>query len=131
MRVNVHSSSQEIDFSAPISRYLSGQPSNMLKQHWTVKEAVAYLHSSGKELHLRFFYVVNDDGQLQGVVSSHQLLFANQQQKLQEVMDNKPLTLTPADSVATAVEQLNAHRLVALPVIDDSRTLIGLSLIHI
>lgn len=126
MRIDVYSELEKIDFKKPISDYLEEKPPTTVQQSWTIADASHYLRTHSQDLHLRYFYAVDEENKLQGVISSHQLLFSDQRATVSAIMDSKPLSIHKDTLVRHAVKTLNEHWLVALPVVDSSNTLIGM-----
>jgi len=72
-----------------------------------------------------YFYVVDAQGRLDGVISLRDLVVAEPQAKLSEVMDPHVLKVeatTPKEEVASLIAK---YDLLALPVVDARRTLLG------
>ncbi len=100
-----------------------------LSEELTVREALDELSHLGGDLETIYYvYVVNADQQLRGVVSGRQLISSLRKgdTKLGELMQSDVLTVSVdehQEAVAQKVERLD---LLAIPVIDDSRRLIGI-----
>ena len=100
-----------------------------LSEELTVREALDELSHLGDDLETIYYvYVVNEDQQLRGVVSGRQLISSLRKgdTKLGELMQSDVLTVSVdehQEAVAQKVERLD---LLAIPVIDDSRRLVGI-----
>jgi magnesium transporter len=72
-----------------------------------------------------YFYVVDPDGRLVGVVPTRRLLLSPPGKQLAEIMV-RPVVALPAEAtVLEACELFIQHRLLALPVVDEARRLLG------
>ncbi len=73
-----------------------------------------------------YVYVVDDAGRLVGVLSLRDLIVARPETRIAEVMIDEPVAvraLEPAESVAETIAHYN---LLAVPVVDDERRLVGI-----
>ena len=73
-----------------------------------------------------YVYVIDDDGRLVGVLSLRDLIVARPETRIAEVMIDEPVAvraLEPAESVAETIAHYN---LLAVPVVDDERRLVGI-----
>lgn len=75
---------------------------------------------------LSYVYVVNDDRQLQGVLSFREMVFASDDTSLARVMIRDPVTVGPDADREEVAELIQRFRLFALPVVDADRKLIGI-----
>ena len=75
---------------------------------------------------LSYVYVVNDDRQLQGVLSFREMVFASDDTSLARVMVRDPVTVSPEADREEAAELIQRFRLFALPVVDDNNRLLGI-----
>lgn len=125
MRVNVHSDLSKLDLEESVGKSLTGE-SLSLDSAWSVGEAIAYIRSQPYEVKLRYFYVVDSERVLMGVVSSHQLLVSSDATPLSAIMDDAPLSISEGCKMKEAIALLKEHRLVGLPVVDGSNRLKGI-----
>jgi magnesium transporter len=72
-----------------------------------------------------YFYVVDREGQLQGVVPTRRLLLAGPEKPVTEVMVRKVVTLPATATVLEACEFFIQHRFLAFPVVDKEQKLLG------
>jgi magnesium transporter len=91
----------------------------------TVEEAVHSLRQKTHDGKILYFYVVDEDHRLQGIVSTRSLLLADPKSKIENVMDRTIYCLKEEDTFQHAVESLAQHRLLALPVVDHGHKLKG------
>ena len=83
-----------------------------------------------KKLHndisdLIYVYLVNDSRQLLGVVSFRELVFANENSLIKDVMIKNPISVNLKTDQEEAARLIKQYELLALPVVDDSNILIG------
>ena len=91
-------------------------------------EAVEVLRSLHEELgsNLSYVYVVDDRGVLEGVVSFRDLFFARPGQGLDDVMIHDPISVTTDTDREVVSELIQRFHLLALPVTDEARRLVGM-----
>jgi magnesium transporter len=72
-----------------------------------------------------YFYVVDEEGRLQGVVPTRRLVLSPPEKPLAEIMVRQVITLPSQATVLDACEFFIQHRLLAFPVVDAEKHLLG------
>jgi magnesium transporter len=108
----------------PVTRHMRTDPAR-LHVHQTVGDAIAAARSSPPGGRIIYFYVVDDSGRLQGVVPTRRLLLSADATPLADVMVRKVVGIPASATVLEACEFFLLHRLLAFPVLDDERRLLG------
>lgn len=97
-----------------------------VNQNLNVAQAVEAIQNEGEEGSVSFYlYIVNDHGQLVGVVSLKQLLLSKKDQPLKALMYKDVIAVqvnTHQEEVARTVER---YDFLALPVVDGNNLLVG------
>ncbi len=96
-----------------------------LHENSTVNKALDDIRSHGLGERIVYFYVVNDEDVLVGVVPTRRLLIAPLEQRLSEVMIRRVATIPQTATVLEACEFFSIHRLLAFPVVDQQRHIVG------
>ncbi len=99
-----------------------------LEEGWTVEEAVARLRSqppAQKGSQVLYFYVVNQAEQLVGVLAARALILGAGAARVGDLMTRGLVTLSENETLADAMELFAMHRLLAIPVVDAGRKLLG------
>ncbi len=91
----------------------------------TIGQALEQIRSRQQGGRIIYFYVVDDDGRLQGVVPTRLLLLSPLDRKLSDVMIRKVLTIPRTATVMDACEIFVLHKFLALPVVDEEKRLVG------
>jgi magnesium transporter len=91
----------------------------------TVGRALDWLRANPPQGRIVYFYVVDGEGRLQGVVPTRRLILSPPEQPLAEIMVAKVVALPAAATVMEACELFIQHRLLALPVVDERGVLLG------
>jgi NhaA family Na+:H+ antiporter len=97
-----------------------------LRPEQTVSEALAWLRQHPPGGRVIYFYVVDHDGVLQGVVPTRRLILTAPSERIAAIMVSR-LTAVPATAtVLEACEFFILHRLLAFPVVDEAGRLVGI-----
>jgi magnesium transporter len=91
----------------------------------TVGEALDGLRRHPPKGRIIYFYVVDEEGHLRGVVPTRRLLLSPLTQPLADVMVRRVIALPAEATVSDACEFFIQHRLLALPVVDAEQRLLG------
>ncbi len=108
----------------PVTRHMRTDPAGLLV-HQTVGDAIASARSSPPGGRIIYFYVVDESGRLEGVVPTRRLLLSADATPLADVMVRKVVGIPASATVLEACEFFLLHRLLAFPVLDDERRLLG------
>ncbi len=91
----------------------------------SVAEALATLQGSDLQSRIVYFYVLDAEDRLCGVLSTRRLLLAAPTTRVDEIMDRRVIRLPAKATLLDACEFFIAHRLLALPIVDDQGKLLG------
>ncbi len=92
----------------------------------TVGEAMAAVREGPSEGRIIYFYAVDHDGRLKGVVPTRRLLLSPLDQRIAEIMVKDVVAVPKTATVLDACEFFILHRLLAFPVIDGQRRVVGM-----
>lgn len=93
----------------------------------TVKDAVELFRKDAEEIEsVYYIYVIDEHEKLLGVVSLRELLVAEPDARLSEIMSLKLKTVTPDADEMVAAEIISKYNLLALPVVDSEGYLLGI-----
>ena len=105
------------DWLQPVDTTLAGDQ--------TVVEALASLRSREIGHHITYFYVVDGEDRLQGVVPTRRLLLADPEQRIEQIMQCPVVSVYEDETLAEAMDLFARHRYLALPVVDRAQKLVG------
>jgi magnesium transporter len=91
----------------------------------TVGEALDHLRAHPPKGRIIYLYVVDDEGALCGVVPTRRLLLSLPQTPLADIMVRQVITLPAEATVLEACEFFIQHRLLAFPVVNARRHVLG------
>jgi magnesium transporter len=97
----------------------------------TIQDVLDDLQANRSEYvnyHVQYFYVVDRQEKLAGVLRMHDLLFPDRQTRLTQVMISSPLSVSDNASLQELQEFFEEHHLFGAPVVDDGRRLVGVVL---
>jgi magnesium transporter len=95
-------------------------------EDWTVRQALDDLRQRTSIGRIIYFYVVDAEGRLRGVVPTRRLLLSDPQTPLREIMISPVIAIPDTATVLEACEFFTLHRLLAFPIVDAQRRLIGI-----
>ena len=93
-----------------------------LKVKDALKELKA-LHNNVEDL--IYVYSVDNEGKLTGVISFREIVFADENELIKNVMIQNPISVNPSSDQEEAAILIKQYELLALPVVDKSNKLIG------
>ena len=93
-----------------------------LKVKDALKELKA-LHNNVEDL--IYVYSVDNEGKLTGVISFREIVFADENELIKNVMIKNPISVNPSSDQEEAAILIKQYELLALPVVDKSNKLIG------
>src|SRR5262245_42054795 len=97
----------------------------LLRAGQTVGEALDWLRHNPPPGRVIYFYVVDDKGGLRGVVPTRRLVLSPPQTPLTDIMVKRMVTVPAQATVLDACEFFIQHRLLAFPVVDEGKRVLG------
>lgn len=98
----------------------------VLRQDLTVQEALHTIRQSDLGERIVYFYIIDDQDRLVGVVPTRRLLTAELGRTLCAIMVRRLITIPHTASVLDACEFFVRHKLLAVPVVDEKQHLAGI-----
>ena len=96
-----------------------------LREEMTAQQALDAIRGQNPGEAIIYFYVTDDAGRLTGVVPTRRLLTTPLEHTLADIMDCRVATINHNATVLDACEFFVLYKLLAFPVIDDERKLLG------
>lgn len=117
---------QEEHLNAPILS-VARKDFATLREDIRVEEALALIRGRGETLgeKIVYFYVVDRDDRLVGVLPTRRLLTSSPQTELRDVMVRRVLSLPSTATILEGCEAFVMHKLLAFPVVDDGKRILG------
>src|SRR5580698_1593672 len=98
-----------------------------VQKDWTVREVIDHIREVGKDSEtIDVIYVVDDKGVFIDDVRIREIILANPEKKIEDIIDNRYIALNVNDAQETASEAFKMNNRVALPVLDDRKVLLGI-----
>src|SRR5262249_48621 len=104
----------ESNLNDPVTRHMRPEVAR-LRCGQTGGEALEEMGRQPPAGRIIYFYVLDDDGRLQGVVPTRRLLLSPLDQRISEIMVRKVISLPATATVLDACEFFTLHRLLAFP----------------
>jgi magnesium transporter len=115
-----------VDYPEESVGRLMDPPLGVLRPEQTVAEAVAELRELAGRAMITYGYVLDDARRLLGVIVFRELLFADPQQRLRDVMLREPFALRPRTPVIEAMKDVLRRHYPVYPVCEDDGRLVGI-----
>jgi magnesium transporter len=96
-----------------------------LRLDFTIQQALDAIRQSGVGEKIVYFYVVDSEGSLAGVLPTRRLLTAQLSQSVSEVMVKRVVAIPHTATVLEACEAFVMHRFLAFPVVDEQKRILG------
>ena len=97
-----------------------------IRQNLTVGQALAQVRQNPTIGRVIYFYVVDDENRLCGVVPTRRLMLSSLETPIAEIMVRQVITIPETATVLDACELFTMHRLLAFPIVDHKRRLVGI-----
>jgi magnesium transporter len=97
-----------------------------LAQNLTVDQALDVIRRQGVGERIVYFYVVDDQQRLKGVLPTRRLLSAQPNQRVSELMLPRVIAIPSSATVMEALELFVLHRFFAFPIVDEERRLVAM-----
>ncbi len=97
----------------------------VLRKDLSVRQALDSIRQQGVGERIVYFYVVDNENRLAGVLPTRRLLTAPLDHLLAEVMIPRVITIPHTATVFDACEAFVLHRFLAFPVVDEQRQILG------
>ncbi|MCS7021105.1 MAG: CBS domain-containing protein [Gemmataceae bacterium] len=109
----------------PVTLHMRTDPCR-LRLGQTVREALEYVRKQHPSGRIVYFYVVDEQDRLVGVVPTRQLLLSDPETLVANIMVRSVIAIPHTATVLEACEFFTMHRFLAFPVVDDQKRLLGL-----
>ncbi len=96
----------------------------------SVHEALATLRHKEIRHHANYYYAVDQQNHLVGIASTRQLLFADPDAPIRDIMSQKVIKIEEGAPLAEALHRIAEKQLLALPVVDKENILKGIFEVH-
>ncbi len=114
----------EAILNEPVENHV-GRDFTTLDPEWSVAEALDHMRRFPPPGRIIYFYVVDAQMRLLGVVPTRRLLLSPPDKPIREVMVREVIAIPAGATVLEACEFFTLHRLLAFPVVDGARRLLG------
>lgn len=96
-----------------------------LRLDFTVQQALESIRRQGVGEKVVYFYVVDHEGRLSGVLPTRRLLTSPVDRQLSEIMISRVVALPHTATILDACELFVVHRFLAFPLVDAQRRVVG------
>jgi magnesium transporter len=110
---------------APIAAYVRKDFAK-LRENLTVQQALDSIRQQGLGEQIVYFYVVDELERLVGVLPTRRLLTSQLDRPVAEIMVRQIIAIPATATVLEACEMFVLHKLLAFPVLDEQRRIVGI-----
>ena len=98
----------------------------VINENWSMPRCVDEMRRQAEQLdELYYIYVVDDEGRLVGILPLKKVITNPNVNMIKNVMQKEPVSLHVNDEIEEVIDAFEKYDLVAIPVIDSSRRLVG------
>ncbi len=97
----------------------------VLARTMTIQEALGAIRAKGVGEKIIYFYVTDADGRLAGVLPTRKLLTAPLDERVEHLMVSRVITIPDTATLLEACEMFVFHKLLAFPVVDAEKRIVG------
>jgi len=98
-----------------------------LKENMTIEEALLYIKKEGsKKETIYTLFVIDNTRKLKGVVELKDLIFAQEEEKVKNIMNEDPTYVTVYENEEEVARIMQDYDLLAIPVVDSEKRLVGI-----
>src|SRR6267378_3984474 len=112
------------DFNDPVSTH-ARQDFPLLHIDMTVEAALAKIRREGVAERVIYFYAVDGEGKLAGVLPTRRLLISTLEARIEDIMVRRVIALPSTATVLDACEFFVLYKFFAFPVIDQEKRVVG------
>ncbi|MFN0064803.1 MAG: magnesium transporter [Chlamydiales bacterium] len=92
----------------------------------SVGDILEKLYSMERRQQNEYFYIVDEEDVLQGIVTSRDLLYNRPNMQLMDIVDTEVLKIHDYEPLEKALQIFSHHQLLALPVVDHNNRFVGI-----
>lgn len=96
-----------------------------LPEDYLVCQALEYIRTTPNKPRILYFYVVDQEQRLKGVVSARILLTADLNDSLGKIANHKVQSISQEANLEDTLNNFMTHRYLAIPVVDEDKRLVG------
>ncbi|MDP4148287.1 MAG: magnesium transporter [Bacteroidota bacterium] len=98
-----------------------------VRKDWTVREVIRHIRAVGKDSEtIDVIYVVDEKGIFIDDIRIREIILAQPEKKIEDVIDNRYIALNVNDDQEKAYQVFKMNNRVALPVLDNNQLLLGI-----
>ncbi len=124
MRIDTGKGLTSQDLASPLATYMV-PAATAFYEELSIEEVLIILRKRSIEHLIRYFYAVDDEHRITGIVSTRDLLLSDPSTKLADIVDETIYTAHETDTLEHGLRLLEKHGIQALPIVDDAKHLKG------
>lgn len=130
MRIDTSKRISQRDLESPIREYVEPFP-YAFRADQTIEVVLREIQSHSSRKQVEYFYVLDGESQLQGMITLADLLYNLPQTLLRDILDPDVLKAHEEESLEKGLKLLSTHQILVIPVVNQSNHFVGvLELTH-
>jgi magnesium transporter len=125
MHLDISKGLSHAELISPVGNFMK-PVSTAFHEEMTIEEVLVILRKRTIEHVLRYFYSVDDDHKVTGVLSTRELLVADPSAKLSNLIDRNVLKINQLEKVEEGLKLMEKYGFQSIPVVDSENHLKGL-----
>ncbi len=113
-----------VHLNQPVRQFVR-KTETVVHRNMTVSQATVLLRSRQINERVVYFYVVDEEGRLCGILPARGLILAAPDQQIGSIMNSPPIACEGDRPLRQALAMFAKHRFLALPVVDHEQRLLG------
>src|SRR3546814_279043 len=98
-----------------------------VKQHWTITRVLEHIRKYGRDSEtIDVLYVIDKNGELMDDIRIRNILLADPETRVRDIMDSRLIALNANDPQEEAINVFRMNNRVALPVVDSQGIMLGI-----
>jgi magnesium transporter len=114
----------QTNFQRPVTDFMQAEFATV-EMEWTVDRALTSIRAHGLGDRIIYFYVIDTDGKLRGVLPARRLLTEPLDRRIDEIMIARVVAVPATALLLDACEFFVLYKFYALPVVDPQRRIVG------
>lgn len=110
---------------APVENYLT-PVETAFHEEMTLGELISCLQQKKITHDIHYFYVIDEEEHLKGIISTRDILYNNPTLKIREITNPRILSIHKCDPLEKALALIAEHEILAIPIVDEEGRLGGI-----
>ncbi|MFA6916037.1 MAG: magnesium transporter [Parachlamydiales bacterium] len=125
MKLDFYKGLSKEQLNAPAGNYIT-PVETAFQEELTLGELIQRLQVIEISHKIHYFYVIDEDDHLKGVISTRDILYSNPNCKIKDITNSKIISIHKNEPLKRALSLIATYEILAIPVVDDEDRLCGI-----